>query len=119
MGRRGWEATSPTPEVGLNELLGPVRIERSIQEFPSVRPIEASNDDRLQKRRFKIPQVHSVTSGGCGFNRLPMGDDTAGFAPNIPQGSIAPDVALRILGMTLDRDRAEFVVGPNSSCAPT
>jgi hypothetical protein len=91
----------------------------SIQEFPGVCPIEAPDDDRLQERGFKIPQVHSVASGGGGFNGLPMGDDTAVPAPNIPQGSIAPHVAFRILGMALDRDRAKFVVGPYSSCAPT
>ena len=85
----------------------------------SIRPIEAPNDDRLQERRFKIPQVHPVTSGGRGFNRLPMGDDAAGLAAKIPQRSIAPDVAFRILGMTLDRDRAKFVVGPYPACAPT
>ena len=91
----------------------------SIQEFPSVRPIEAPNDHRLQERGLEIPQVHSVSSAGCGFNRLPMGDDTAGLASNIPQGPIAPDVAFRILGMALDGDRAKFVVGPYSPCAPT
>jgi hypothetical protein len=92
---------------------------RSIYELPSVRPIEAPNDDRLQESGLKIPQVHSVASAGCRFNRLPMGDDTAGLAPNVPQGPIAPDVAFRILGMALDRDRAKFVVGPYSSRAPT
>ena len=91
----------------------------SIQEFPGVRPIEAPDDNRLKKRGFKIPQVYAVTSAGRGLNWLPMGDDTAVLAPNIPQGSIAPHVAFRILGMALDRDRANFVVGPYSSGAPT
>ena len=59
-----------------------------------------------------------MTDGECGFNRLPMGEDTAGFAPNIPQGSIAPNIAFRILRMALDRDRAKFVIGPDSSRAP-
>jgi hypothetical protein len=36
----------------------------SIQEFPGVRPIEAPDDNRLQKRGFKIPQVNAVTGAG-------------------------------------------------------
>jgi len=60
-----------------------------------------------------------MASAGFGFKGLPMGDDAANFAAHVPQGSIAPDVAFCILGMALDRDRAKFVVGPYSSCAPT
>ena len=67
-------------------------------------PIKAPNDDGLQERGFKNSQIYSVASGGCGFYWLPMGDDTAVLTPNIPQGSIAPHVALRMLGMALDRD---------------
>jgi len=48
-----------------------------------------------------------------------MGRDTAGPAPDIPEGSISPDVAFRILGMAFNGDRSEFVVRPNSSRAPT
>jgi hypothetical protein len=76
----------------------------SIQEFPSVRPVEMPDDDRSQKRGLKIPQVHSVASAGRGFNRLPMGDDAASLAPHIPQGSIAPNVAFRVLGVAFDDD---------------
>jgi hypothetical protein len=76
----------------------------SIQEFPGVRPIEAPDDNRLKQRGFKIPQVYAVASAGRGLDRLPVGDDTAGLAPHIPQTSIAPDIAFRVLGVALDGD---------------
>lgn len=91
---------------------------RSIQEFPCIRPIELPDDDRLQELGFKIPQVHSMTSAGCGLNRLPVGDDPAGLAPKVLQGAIAPDVAFGVLGVALDENRTKFVVGPYTSRAP-
>jgi hypothetical protein len=84
-----------------------------------VSAIETSDDDRLQEPGFKVPQVHSMTGAGRGFKRLPVGDDPAGLAPKVPQGSIAPDVTFGVLGVTVDRDRAKFVVGPYPSRAPT
>jgi len=76
---------------------------RSVEEFPGIRSIEAPDDYRLQERRFKITQVHSMASAGLGFKRLPMGDDAADLAAHVPQRSIAPDIAFRVLGMALDR----------------
>jgi hypothetical protein len=60
-----------------------------------------------------------MTSAGRGFKRLPVGDDPAGLAPKVPQGSIAPDVTFGVLGVALDRDRAKFVVSPYTSRPPT
>ncbi|WIG55919.1 MAG: hypothetical protein OJF61_001707 [Rhodanobacteraceae bacterium] len=91
---------------------------RSIQEFPRVCPVEAPDDDRLQKRRVEIPQVHAVTSAGRGFKRFPMRNDAAGLAPEIPERPIAPDVLFRVLGMALNGDRAKLVIGPDPSRAP-
>jgi hypothetical protein len=76
------------------------RGKRSVKEFPGIRSIEAPDDYRLQERRFEITQVHSMQSAGLGFKRLPMGDDAANLAANVPQGAIAPDVAFRVLRMT-------------------
>lgn len=59
-----------------------------------------------------------MTSAGCGLKRLPVGDDPARLAPKVFQGPITPDVAFRVLGVALDNDRAKFVVGPYSPCAP-
>jgi hypothetical protein len=92
---------------------------RSIQEFPGVCPVEVPDDERFQECRFEIPQIHSVASAGCGFNRLPMGKDTASPAAKIPECPIAPDVAFRVIGVTLDSHGTKFVVRPDSACAPT
>ena len=59
-----------------------------------------------------------MASAGLGFKRLPMGDDAANFAAHVPQGSIAPDVAFRVLRMALDRHCPKLIVGPYSSRAP-
>ena len=89
----------------------------SIQECPCIRPIEPPDDDRLQERGLEVAQVHSMASAGRRFKRLPVGDDPAGPAPNVLQGPITPDVAFRVLGVALDDDRAECVVGPDTSRA--
>jgi hypothetical protein len=60
-----------------------------------------------------------MTSTGRGFKRLPVGDDPAGLAPKVAQGSIAPDVTFGVLWMSLDRDRAKLVVSPYTPRAPT
>lgn len=60
-----------------------------------------------------------MTSAGRGFKRLPVRDDPTGLAPHIPQGSITPDVAFRVLGVALNNNRAKFVVRPYTSRAPT
>ena len=91
----------------------------SFQEFPGVRPIEAPDDNRLQECRLKIPQIHSVASAGCGFNGLPVSDDTAGLASKILECPITPDVVFSVLRVALDKYRTKFVIGPDSSCAPT
>lgn len=49
---------------------------------------------------------------------LPMRDDAAGLATEIRQRSITPIVALGVFRVTLDRDRAKFVVGPYAAGAP-
>jgi hypothetical protein len=77
----------------------------SIKEFPGVRPVKAPDDYGSQERRLEIAQVHAVTGAGLGLKRFPVGDDAACLAADIPQGSIAPDVAFRVLGVTLDRNR--------------
>jgi hypothetical protein len=59
-----------------------------------------------------------MTSAGRGFKRLPVGDDPAGRASNVPQGPITPDVAFRVLWVALDNDCAKFVVGPYPSRTP-
>lgn len=84
----------------------------SVEEFPGVRSIEVPDDYRLQERRFKITQVHSMASAGLGFERLPVGNDAADLAAHVSQRSIAPDVAFRVLGVALDRHRPERIVGP-------
>ena len=83
-----------------------------------MRSIEAPDDHGLQELRFKVAEVHSVTSTCLGLERLPMGADAASLAAYGPQGSIAPDVALRVLGMALDRHGPQRVIGPGSSRAP-
>lgn len=90
----------------------------SVEEFPGVRSIEVPDDYRLQERRFKITQVHSMASAGLGFERLPVGNDAADLAAHVSQRSIAPDVAFRVLGVALDRHRPERIVGPYSARAP-
>jgi hypothetical protein len=101
-----------------NAMLGGISRYVLVEEFPAIRSIKVPDDDRLQERWFKIAQVHSMASARLGFERLPMCDDAANLAAHVPQGSIAPDVALRVLGMALDRHRPELVVGPYSSRAP-
>jgi len=59
-----------------------------------------------------------MASAGLGFKRLPMGDDAADLAAHVPQRSIAPDVAFRVLGMALDRHCPKLIVGPYASSAP-
>ena len=49
---------------------------------------------------------------------LPVRNDAARSTTNVPQRPIAPDIDLRVLGMTLDRHRAQRVVRPDAS-APT
>src|SRR3546814_10586633 len=39
------------------------------------------------------------------------------FAAHVPQRPVAPDVAFRVFGMTLDRHRSELVIGPDASGA--
>lgn len=95
-----------------------VRGKLSIEEFPSVRPVEAPDDDRLKQHGIEIPQVHAVASAGLGFKRLQVGDDPAGLAAHVPEGSVAPNITFGVLGVALDRDRAEFVVSPYASRAP-
>jgi hypothetical protein len=90
----------------------------SVKEFPRIGAIEAPDDYRLQERWFEIAQVYSMASAGLGFERLPMGQDAANLAAHVPQRSIAPDVAFRVLWMALDRHRPKLVVGPYSSGAP-
>jgi hypothetical protein len=60
-----------------------------------------------------------MTRAWRGFKRLPVGDDPAGLASKVPQGSIAPDVTFGVLGVALDRDRTKFVVSPYTSRPPT
>jgi hypothetical protein len=60
-----------------------------------------------------------MTGAGPGFKWLPVGDDPAGLAPKVPQRSIAPDVTFGVLGVTLDGDRAKFVVSPYACRTPT
>ena len=62
----------------------------------------ASDDHRFQQRGFKITQVHAMHGTGLRFKRLPMGDDAADLAAHVFQGSIAPDVAFRVLRVALD-----------------
>ena len=90
----------------------------SIQELPRVCAIEAPDPDRRQELSLKVPQVHPVASTRHRLNWLPMGGDTAGPAPIIRQGPIAPDVAVRVLRVAFDGNRAKLVEGPESSCAP-
>ena len=90
----------------------------SIQEFPCICPIEPPDDDRLQNCGFKVPQVYSVTSTGRGFERLPVGNDAAGLAPDVLQRAITPDIAFRVLRVPLDGDRAKLVVRPYATRAP-
>lgn len=60
-----------------------------------------------------------MTSAGPGFERLPVGDNPAVLASNILKGAITPNVAFGIRGVTLDKDSAQFVVGPYTPRAPT
>ena len=53
-----------------------------------------------------------------GVKWLPMGNDAATLAAHIPQSSIAPDVAFRVLRMPLDSNCPKLIIGPYSSRAP-
>lgn len=85
----------------------------SIEEGPGICAVEAPDDDCLQQLRLEIAQVHAVPCAGLAVERLPVGDDAARFAAHISQRPITPDVLFRVLGVALDRDRAELVVGPD------
>jgi len=58
-----------------------------------------------------------MPGAGLGLQRLPMGNDAARLAAHVPQRPVTPDVAFRVLRMTLDGHRSELVVGPNASGA--
>jgi hypothetical protein len=91
---------------------------QSVQKFPGVRPVKAPDGYKRQERRLKITQIDALTSAWLGFKRLPMRDSPAGLAAHILQGSITPDITFRVLGMTLNRHRTHWVVGPDSCRAP-
>ena len=77
-----------------------------VKEGPGIGPVEAFDYHRVQERRLKISQVYAVASARLGRKRFPVGSDAARLAADVPQGSVAPDIAFRMLGMALDRDRA-------------
>src|SRR3546814_10552232 len=75
----------------------------TVEECPGIRAVEAPDDHRFQEPWIEVAQVHSVPGAGFGFQRFPVGDDAARFAAHVPQRPVAPDVAFRVFGMTLDR----------------
>jgi hypothetical protein len=58
-----------------------------------------------------------VPRARLGIERLPVGHDAARFAAQGPQGPIAPDVLLCVLGVAFNKDGSEFVVGPDAASA--
>lgn len=77
--------------------------------------VKTSDDDGLEKHWLEVAQVDSVPGARVGLQGFPVGHDAARLAAHVPQRAIAPDVLFRVLGMTLNRDCSERVVGPDTA----
>ena len=95
-----------------------IRWDRSVDEFPSVRPIEPAHLNGLLKARIKIVQIDAVLAAWLADKWFPMRGAPAGLAAHVAQRLVAPDVLGRILRMPFYPNRAELVVSPESVEAP-
>jgi hypothetical protein len=82
------------------------REERSIEERPRIRTIEAPDDHRLEQLWLEVAQVHPVPSARFGIQWFPVSDDPARFATHVSKRPVTPDIVFRVSGMTLNRNRA-------------
>ena len=70
------------------------------------------------KTRIKVVEVDAMLATGFRHEWLPMRDAPAVLATHIAQRLVAPDVLGGVLRMSLDPNRPELVVRPESAKAP-
>ena len=74
--------------------------------------------NKLLEAWIEVIEIDAVLGAWLRDKWLPMGSAPAGFASQIAQRLVAPDVLGRILRMPFYPNRAELVVSPESVEAP-
>ena len=74
-------------------------------------------DGRL-KTRIEVVEVDAMFSTRLRNERLPVRHASAGLATHCAQRLVAPDVPDGVLRVSLDSNRSELVVRPESAQAP-
>src|SRR5512134_885324 len=90
----------------------------SLQEFPRVRAVKATDPHRFQHYWIEVPKVYSVARSRLGLQWLPVRDASACRAADRSECLISLNVSDGVLRVAGHLDGSEFVVGPKTAEAP-
>jgi hypothetical protein len=94
-----------------------IRGPRSVKERPGVGAVETLDNHGLQQSWIEVAQVDAMPCPRSRVERLPVRDNAAGLAADIPEGPIAPDVLLGVFRVARDGDCSKRVVAKDRARA--